>query len=459
MKRALLYAAAFAAIFSSCEKTDIKGTTADADVHFVIDKVVTRVTTTDNVTTFVDGDMIAISSTGLETDLANAVYTYTEAGLQSPQDGIVPTYVKRNEANFVAWYPSDLRYSENAINMTVPNVQTAENFHANMFMVATAAGSKDSPEVKLSFKHQLAWVKIILANMEGTSVALCNVCPTATWTPTGVTASGTAARVETYARNANEFWVLVPAQNITSGTELISIETANNKFAYTLTSDLKLSSSKIKTITLTLNENKVNADISVDTSDDITWEDDEAFNGEANQTPAIEIISAEAGNFANVTLNTNVTGKQSLSEGWGTLISNDYATITVSNDAAEAVIAVKGTDGAWYNKSLCYLAMNARPGEYILSFSCKVDGLSGSAGANDMQVNIMQGGTAENIYYPFNSSNSAYIACTTSYVAKRLTVNIPSNADLTKGLIVLFTTKTANGQTLRIKDVTLIENR
>ena len=113
---------------------------------------------------------------------------------------------------------------------------------------------------------------------------------------------------------------------------------------------MTINTAKVKTITLSLSEEggevTVNANFSVDSTEDATWEDDDlTLDGNVTEVeePAFALISAEQGNFANVTLNTNQTGKDKLAAGWGTVI----ATSTVKNDdetetkVPNAVIAIE----------------------------------------------------------------------------------------------------------------------
>ena len=78
-------------MFASCENKE--NLVTDNEVHFAIDEVVTRVVTSNNVTSFVKGDEIAITSTGLRKDIKDEVYTVGESGLVGPV-----VYYGKNEA-------------------------------------------------------------------------------------------------------------------------------------------------------------------------------------------------------------------------------------------------------------------------------------------------------------------------------------------------------------------------
>ena len=471
MKRTLLLAASAALLLSSCAKEE-KTATNQMQVSFVIDGPVTRVNTVENVTSFEEGDKIAITSNGLLNDITSELYTLEADGLAGKE----VSFCGEGTATFVAHYPTSATYTDNHLCYTVPTVQTAENFHESMFMVAEAEGSAAVPTVNLKFKHKLAWVKVALTNIAGTEVSLCNVAPTAEWTKNALTATGNTVEVTAWKQaDAQTYWVLIPAQTIEAGKRFISLTTTEGKtYEYTLTEALTINTAKVKTITLSLSEEggevTVNANFSVDSTEDATWEDDDlTLDGNVTEVeePAFALISAEQGNFANVTLNTNQTGKDKLAAGWGTVI----ATSTVKNDdetetkVPNAVIAIEedaatitGSGyGAWYNKTLGYLATDARPGTYEISLTYKVAEVSGTADNNDLQIMLMQAGTSANVYYKINGLNNAYPVCTAEYSTKTFTAVIPEEATLDNGVLFMITPKAASIQKFYIKNVSIIE--
>lgn len=447
MKRILFITATAALLFTSCEKNE-KSRIIN-DVEFVIEDVVTRVTTIDNVTTFTTDDVIAITSNGLTEDITNEQYTVKDNGLE----GKAVTFKEEEMATFVAHYPASLTYSEGAIEMTVPTVQTAENFHENMFMVAQAEGSAAAPQVALKFKHQLAWVKIALNNIEGTVVTLNNIKPTVTWTADALTASGSVADVTAWKQDGTQvYWALVPAQTIAQGTKLVTIETADKSYEYTLAADLTLTTSKVKAITLSVeapSNPTVNAEISVDATEDIAWEDEAAgLEGNVNEVviPAIEVITAEEGNLADLTeLITGATGWTTIkTDGWNAVINGEDQG-SVSVNTSDGCIDLTNIDGGtWYKIALAYKTDKAvKAGKYVLSINAK------SESAGQMRYVIAEyDGTVIN--------QNLYQATATEYPATPYTKQIELTEDY-QGLIVAITTSTPSGVKYSIKNVTLIE--
>lgn len=468
MKKTIIIAAAAALLFTSCEKKE-QAPLHEASVSFVIDGPVTRVTTVDNVTSFEDNDVIAITSEGLAADITAAEYTVTGTGLTGES---VTTYNGEKTASFLAHYPASVAYEDGSLTFTVPAAQTADNFHASMFMVAQATGSAASPVVSLKFKHQLAWVKVVLSNIAGVAVNLNGVLPTATWTKDALTASGEATSVSMWKQtDAQTYWALIPAQTIAAGTKLITIETDDKGYEFTLAENLAVSTAKIKTITLSVEADEtVSASFTVDGTEDAEWTDEETgLVGNVTETakPLVELISADQGDFTKVTaLNANVTAKNTLAAGWGTII----AQTTIDTDTQEKInnatieitdgaVTITGSGyGAWYNKTLAFLATNAVAGTYTLEFECKVGEYSDVDGNNDLQINVMQGGTTANIYYNINENSNAYLSCTTVYEKKTFKVVIPDEANLDPRAILLITPKTANTQTFYVRNVKFVES-
>lgn len=474
MKKTLILAAMAALMVTSCAK-DENVKTNEQEVKFVIDGPVTRVTTNNNVTSFEVGDEIKITSEGLFEDISNEVYTLSDGGLEGQ---VVKFKKDGTTGTFVAHYPTSVDNTDGTVSYTVPGMQNAENFHSSMFMTATAEGNSENSIVNLQFRHCLAWVKVVLNNIEGANVSVCNVAPTAKFNAGTVTAEGEPTEIYTWKQtDKQEYWVLVPAQTVAADKRFITVTTTEGKtYEYTLANALEISTAKVKTVTLTLKveagEEYIEGSFSVDGMDDAIWEEEDMpLEGDLNEAvePAVELISAEAGNFANVTLNANQTGKDKLVAGWGTVIANSQdkegevviatypnATIVVENDAATITGAGKGT-GAWYNKNLAYLATNAKPGTYEITMSYKVETVSETADDNQLQIMLMQGGITTNVYYQFCSSNYSYPVCTAEYTTKSFTAVIPADANLSGGVIFMVTPKKVNSQKFYIKDVTIIE--
>lgn len=475
MKKITIIAALAALAFTACEKNGQTPVSGTSEVRFVMDEVVTRVTTAGTVTTFDEDDQIAITSEGLYEDIANEKYTYKSTGL----DGKSVLFKETGEASFVAHYPSSLNNEDGSIEMTVPAVQTADNFHDNMFMVATAEGSATDNVVTLQFAHQLAWVKVVLEGIDGTAVTLHGVKPTVTWTSSALEASGTGTDITTWKQTGQEYWALVPAQTIYASTKLITVETATTAYEYTLASELTLTTAKVKTITLSLDPRTglTQASFSVDSVNDIEWTDDdtklEDFVTEKPAEPVV-LISKEEGNFENVTLNTTVSSISSVSSvGWTPVMNGtDRGTITynANENSMEIYSDASKSGNTWHNLALVYRTNTVVESgqKYKLSFEYKASALTyGDANApSQLYIRLMQPDVEPsntNIrwakdLYPTPTSNDSY-----STYSNDLTIlddavvsgSPTSSTTLDNGILILFGAKASDGITYSIKNVTL----
>lgn len=355
MKKITIIAALAALAFTACEKNGQTPVSGTSEVRFVMDEVVTRVTTASNVTTFDEDDQIAITSEGLYEDIANEKYTYKSTGL----DGKSVLFQETGEASFVAHYPSSLNNEDGSIEMTVPAVQTADNFHDNMFMVATAKGSATDNVVTLQFAHQLAWVKVVLEGIDGTAVTLHGVKPTVTWTSSALEASGNGTDITTWKQTTGqEYWALVPAQTIYASTKLITVETATTAYEYTLASELTLTTAKVKTITLSLDPSTglTQASFSVDSVNDIEWTDDTALEDFVTEKPYVPVVILDGTETISLpqAAATSIDAGQA---GWNYVVPNDESSVTVENNAITQSIGTFSTETPkqyWNNGGVFY---------------------------------------------------------------------------------------------------------
>ena len=453
MKKTIILAAAAALLFTSCEKKE-HAPLHEASVSFVIDGPVTRVTTVDNVTSFEDNDVIAITSEGLAADITAAEYTVTGTGLTGES---VTTYNGDKTASFLAHYPASAEYADGSLTFTVPAAQTADNFHASMFMVAQATGSAASHVVSLKFKHQLAWVKVVLSNIAGVAVNLNGVLPTATWTKDALTASGEAINVSMWKQtDAQTYWALIPAQTIAAGTKLITIETADKGYEFTLAEDLAVSTAKVKTITLSVEADEtVSASFTVDGTEDAEWTDEETgLSGNVTETVIDKtIISAEAGDFSKVTLNANVTGWASAKElGWTPIINGaENGSVTLDPEAGTICLTRNTGLSDWYNIGLVYHVKDVKSGKYLVTLNARCSNPELGTGTN-----------ADGLHFRiYSTTGSSQIGSTGTValnnegsVAKR-EITLSENYD--NGIHIVFYPKSADGYTYAIRSVTMTE--
>ena len=451
MRKTLILAAAAAMLLSSCVKEE-NAVTNERKVSFVIDGPVTRVTTTDNVTSFEVDDKIAITSNGLLSDITAAEYTVKADALEGQE----VAYDGEVEATFVAHYPTSATYAEGEISFTVPAAQNADNFHNSMFMVAEATGSSTSPTVNLQFKHKLAWVKVILNGLDATQVSLENVLPTATWSKLALNASGTAAEVVAWKQNDEKtFWALVPAQTIEAGKRFISIATADKDYEYVLAENLTLTTAKVKTVTLSVDASgAVLATFSVDNMNEATWEDETTgLTGNVTETviPAKEIISADAGDFSLISeLNTTVTGWASATTpGWA-LVVNGTGSAVFNTELGEVQLTRANSD--WYRIALVYYTgPNVKAGTYSLVINTRNLDATEDATSDDIQLKIY--GTVGNAQI----GSTQTIATKSEVTSAKRDITLAN--DYPEGISFVFYPKSNDGFTYAIQNVTVIEKK
>ena len=483
-------------MFASCENKE--NLVTDNEVHFAIDEVVTRVVTSNNVTSFVKGDEIAITSTGLRKDIKDEVYTVGESGLVGPV-----VYYGKNEAtaSFVAHYPADLTTADDgSITMTVGADQTdTEKFHDNMFMVATASSNSASPAVTFKFKHQLSMVKIRLdAINDATGVTVNNVIPEVKWTVDGpVTATAAPISINTFKQastteDIQEYWVILPAQTVETGTKFITIQAADTQYEYTLGSDLDMSVAKVKTITLSKQGSRIEATFALD---DVEWTDDDEYideevtEVEKPKEPAIELISADQGDFTKVTLNEPVTNAANISDAdcWTPIVTTSKIKVTEevegvqqekevtvnrgeisidSNEGAAKIVCNGKTTGTgWYNLALVYKTSRTTESgkKFNITFECKA-----TEGAAGIYIRVIQPEVQpsnSNIGWASNfkvtpTSFGEYEQCSHTFeILETPTIsNSPATAPtLDSGLLILFGMNQTEDATYYIKNVKVTE--
>jgi len=460
MKRTLIFAAAAAILLSACEQKEQIAVNGTDEVKFAINGPVTRVTTTGATSAFESGDEIAITSNGLATDIKDATFTVAESGLSGN-----PVYYGEGAATFVAHYPVSATTAEDgSITMTVAADQSTDDlFHANMFMVAEAEGSADVNEglVSLTFEHQLAMVKVVLSGIDdATAVAVNNVVPDVKWTPAALTA-GTSAAISVKAwkqGDTQEYWVLVPAQTVASGKSFITITAGAKTYEYTLGADVTLAAAKVKTVTLSLTaEEQVAATFALEGAG---WDADaEGVTGEVaeKEEAAVELISADLGDFTKATLNSRMGGLSSVTtEGWCQVGAEANAVVAISEGALTITASTEGS--SWYNRAVVCRTPAGKTGTYTLTFTAK------ASVAADLQLAVMVPEAASNTWYKLGANTSAaYCALTTEWAEKTYQVDLSTVstgvASPENGVLLLLTPKTIGEATISIKDVTLIENK
>lgn len=124
MKKYIFLAFASSVIFTACNNEDSAIPTGENQkVNFAVEKTIARTVTTGNVTEFVTGDEIAITSSGLDIDMTNSTFTVTESGGLS---GGSFYYDGDKKATFYAHYPMTSTYKSGTVSMDVAANQASE---------------------------------------------------------------------------------------------------------------------------------------------------------------------------------------------------------------------------------------------------------------------------------------------------------------------------------------------
>ena len=402
MKRTFLYAALLLAVLAAgCRKDEPVDEKKKTPVSFVVDGPVTRTVTNGNTTTFVKGDQIGVSSSGLASEMSNEVFTVADNGSLT---GKAFYYNDEDPATFYAHYPYTAAYTKGSVTMTVsPDQSSAEKYNANDFMTATAVGDPASGgTVVLKFYHRLTLVKVVWnGSLTATSATINNVLTDVTWTQGSneLATGGKAANIKMWKVSAadQEYWALVPAQTIKAGTELVTVSDADENYKFVTESDIIFNSNTTKKISLTMkSDGSIEAAISE--LDIENWGDDEEIDGEADAV-TVALITEEEGK--NITLTPN--SKNNAVEGAWNVAVEEGSTIEVTSDGE---LHLNIADGAkWWNNAVYFrptakVASNIKPKIFKLTFEAWA-----SAPGKGFMVQVMKGDESANTYFGIINSN------------------------------------------------------
>ena len=438
MKKTLIYASfALTLLAAGCKKEEPTDDTQKTPVNLEIEKDVTRTVTNGSTTQFVEGDVIGITSSGLDEDMNNAQFTVTADGRLT---GEVFYYDGSNGATFFAHYPYSAEVKDGAVNMTVEADQTTEErYNASDFMTAVATGDpKYGGVVSLKMHHRLTLVKIIWnGSLYASDATLHNVIRNVSWVhaDNSLVLGGSLSDILTWKVSAEkqEYWAVIPAQTIAQGSDLITIVDANMEYKYVTERDVTFNPNTIKKITLDTKANgavtAVFSELEID-----EWEaDDVICEGTVDEYegPAIELISEEAGK--NITLlydkkkNTAEAGRWNVANNNektdenpdGNVIetiTEDEQTVLHMNIKSNMVETVKKNDdgstttemkemSSWWDNAVYFrpdarTAAKIRPVLYKLTFDVKA-----SEVGKGFMVQVMKGDENGNIYFGITNAD------------------------------------------------------
>lgn len=481
-KRNIFMALAAATAFTACSNNNelIQQEMTGAEVNFFINSdpiTRTSVNTSDASTKFVENDQIGIYATGGAT-ASNVGYQVGSGsdGALSPISGTI-NWSSEAAGNFYAYYPyASTQSAAEKVTFTISNQDTEENFNSNDFLTASATNITYQSPINFKFAHALSLVQVSLSGDYASNATAVTITaqPIVEWTYASntLTTSGEATTINMWkiSPDAQEYWAMVPAQTINSGTTLFTITAGKDTYIYKPTNNIEIKTAYSKKFNLQLGPNGTVTSIATDINTD-GWTEDTEENGntEIVEVPAVELISETAGIFTAETVITEQTSKQNCVEGWNTVTGNG-ANATIQFDEAESAVSLLNTGGTWYNSTLYYCTKEnaATASKYTLTFDLK------ASAECDIQLAIMPC-IAENHYFvQDNASLSAvsYSTATTEWVTKSLTFDLSKIKDTTGSeareatsedlakVLIYFTPKDANsGKTLYIQNVKLIEKK
>lgn len=394
-KHFTLAAMAVAAIFAGCSNENEENLVPSegAPVNFVIDGPVTRTTTTPGgVTSFVEGDKIAIYSDGLLNEMTGAEFTVGSGGALTGDASY--SYDGMNGASFYAYYPTAATGSATSAEFTVATDQSVANaLDTSDFMTATNnVGAATADAISLSFAHRLTLVKVALSGITASKVEINNVKPTATWTyATDLVATSGEATTIRMGLKGSEYWAVIPAQTVNIGTVLFTITASDGKvYTYTPTvSSIIFNEGTRKKFTLAISADGKTV-VSLSKLADVNWGTEESEEGDVTEYVK-NYISLTNEAIATITNRNTLIGGDTP---WGFF---DATGGTATNSNGTLTVTTTNTSNSWYNRTLYYYSPETlSPGEYTLSFKAKT-----TSASKNIQVSLVSSTVVETNNYSF----------------------------------------------------------
>lgn len=388
----------------SCNKQPQPEVTDQCKVNISIENPFTRTQTSGYSTTFLTGDVISISSTGLAADMDGAKFTVTSNGSLS---GDSYYYNKDSKATFYAHYPAS-SVQGGKVSMTVASDQsTEEAFNQNDFLTATAMGDPaDGGEVTLRFKHRLAMAKIIWNGPEdATDVVLENIMPGVQWeyASNELTTTGEATGIAAWNVSKNEFWAMVPSQVVTAQTKLLSITSGGKNWEYVPANNITFNTGTIKKITLTVKEDGAIEATFAELEIENWFEDSVDGGGEVTETvvPPVELMNSQ-----NIVFQATTSRQNCVPDTWNLALGEGN---TIEFDNELGAVHMNIASGNWWNNSIFYCPATINSSKiassskiFKLSFDVKA-----SAAGKGLMVQVMKGDESGNAYFGiFNADPS-----------------------------------------------------
>lgn len=429
-KHFILAAMAVAAIFAGCSNENEENLMPNegAPVNFVIDGPVTRTTTNADtgVTSFVENDKIAIYSNGLPNEMVGAVFTVGSGGALTGDASY--TFNGVDGAFFYAYYPTTATGSTTNVAFTVAADQSAANaLDTSDFMTATTSVPEAKADaIPLAFKHRLTLVKVALSGITANRVEINNVMPTATWTYStdNVATSGDAITI-TMGSKGNEYWAVIPAQTINTGTVLFTITADGKTYTYTPTvSNITFNEGKAKKFALALASTGDGTLVSLSTDMEAAWGKEEGDeSGNITEVPLIAPVTAGTQIRPGLSKRTELQAG-----GWGTVFTAASFTATAAaQDGGFDIDVTAPASGSWYNRTLFY--RGAKDFDITKAYTLKFKASSAAAGQLWISVTGINSGSKDIFYYlnapaVTGTNTGARILVNTNIKENEFTINI-----------------------------------
>lgn len=431
-------------------------------------------------TTFVNEDAIGIFAYRegeTEPAYTNVKYTYNASKSEWNSDKAITS--DGTKLSYYAYYPYvDGVTDPSQLNITVSADQTGGFSKDDVLTAQNTTAEADAPSVTLTFKHAFAMVQVgvksgLTDDAEAT-VTLESIQPTALVNAKEATAvvSGDVTSIKMQKTSAADKWeyrAIVPAQEIASGSKLLTIVAGGKTYAvtYSSTEGQVVSYVAGKALQIT-----VNSLVALPDGDEVTiggsitdWDASTSDPGEGDVTevPTESLdLSALEGFDAMV-----------LKSGWGTDKVTGEENLWFKRETIENLVTYEKIGGneikmllmqgekkaAWNNNSIGFHSglMFDNTKNYILTFDAKSEEASGSisvgiSNSTDMELFLLDTGatiaskTVSNTYQSFTLTFNFTQAATNivSSASGVTTATSTTSADTNSGINIVFYNNTNN---------------
>lgn len=403
-------------------------------------------------TTFVNEDAIGIFAYRegeTEPAYTNVKYTYNASKSEWNSDKAITS--DGTKLSYYAYYPYvDDVTDPSQLNITVSADQTGGFSKDDVLTAQNTTAEADAPSVTLTFKHAFAMVQVgiksgLTTDTEAT-VTLESILPTAVVNAkagTVGTASGEKTSIQMQKTNADkwEYRAIVPAQDIASGSKLLTIVAEGKTYAVTYSSaeGKAVSYEAGKALQIT-----VNSLVALPDGDEVTiggsitdWDASTSDPGEGDVTevPTESLdLSALEGFDAMV-----------LKSGWGTDKVTGEENLWFKRETIENLVTYEKIGGneikmllmqgekkaAWNNNSIGFHSglMFDNTKNYILTFDAKSEEASGTisvgiSNSTDTELFLLDSGAT----IASKTVSSTYQSFTVTFDFTQAATNIASSA-------------------------------